>query len=129
MATGDTEKALENLEIYNNVASKETLEYLVVMGQAHYYGEEYEEAVNVLTEALEDTYYARELAPEVFRTGMALGKTFFVTEEYRKAKVQLDAQEDRAETDSQLGKVYYWRAGTLEALEEFYLASRIGKLY
>lgn len=151
MAAGDIEKALENLELYDTYASGKPLEYLIAMGQAYYLGEEYEEAIDMLTEALEkddelldaliyrglayvelgefqkalsDTYTARELEPEVFKTGLALGRVFFATEEYVKAKAQFDAQEDRAENDGHLAQVYYWRALTLEELREFYKASK-----
>ena len=149
MAKGNNEKALENLEIYATFGPEEPLEYLIIKGQAYYYGAEYEEAVDLLTEALEyepdhldalvyrglayielgeyqkaivDTFEARELEPEVFQTGLALGKAFFAAEEYSKAKAQFDGQEDRAGDDSQLAQVYYWRALTLEKQQLFFQA-------
>ena len=150
METGETEKALENLEIYQTFASENPLEYLLAMGYSYYVGEEYEKAVETLTEALEiddeildaliyrglayielgegakalnDTFVARELAPEVFKTGQAFGRAFFANEEFSKAKMQFDAQEDRAKNDDDLAQVYYWRALTLEELGNFYKAS------
>lgn len=149
LAKGDYEKALENLEIYETYSTEEPLSYLIALGQAHYETKNYEKAVEMFSKALQrdqelvdvlisrglayieleefqsainDTYAARQIEPNAFRTGFALGRAFFAAERYDNADAQLSAQVGRAETDEQLAQVHYWWALTLEELGDFYAA-------
>ncbi|RLD09432.1 MAG: hypothetical protein DRI56_04300 [Chloroflexota bacterium] len=149
LADGNPEKSLENLKIYDVYSSENPLEYLVTLGQAYYEVENYEEAVEIFTDVLDvdddrieiliyrglayielgefqsainDTYAARELEPNSFRTGFALGKAFFAAKRYDNADSQFKAQVGRAEDDVQLAQAYYWWALTLEELGDVYEA-------
>ncbi len=70
-------------------------------------------------QAINDFVQARRLDRNSFEASLGLGRAFYAQERFAEANTQLKACARLAQDDAQRGRVYYWQAQTLEALERF----------
>lgn len=74
--------------------------------------------------ALEELETARRFRPHSFEVNLALGEAYFNLEQYGNAYIQFNETIGDADEDAQLAALYYWRAQSLEQLDEPEAATR-----
>ncbi|RME86634.1 MAG: tetratricopeptide repeat protein [Anaerolineae bacterium] len=142
---GRMEDALGPLQTYL-LYEPDDAEALVLLGQAYHATGDDESAVDVLTRAVKinnkigEIYLYRGLAyigvgdgtaaaydlktalryyPDSFEVSLGLARAYMLQEHYGDAYLQLERSKSLAESDEQKALVYYWRALSLEELENF----------
>ena len=74
--------------------------------------------------AIDNLSRAQTYRPNSFEVNLELGKAYLTFERYGDAYIQFNETQGLAETDVQRAKLYYWRAQSLEFLDEPAAATR-----
>lgn len=75
-------------------------------------------SINAGDKALEDFQTAWNLNTKSFDANMGIGQAYYVLQQYGNAYIQFNKTESLAKLDTQKAELYYWRALTLEFLDE-----------
>ncbi len=141
-----SEEALNYIQTYGSYRHDEPL-YWTMLGAAQYMiGEDYQEAMNSLDQALaldeefglayqyrglialeidepkkavNDLYLARTLLPDSFDLSLGLARAFWADGNVNDAYIQVNASEVLARSDRDFGRLYYYRAQIAHELSQY----------
>ena len=146
LETGRSGAALEMLTKYDPYVPEKTWQFYYSLGKAYYLtGSEMNQAESLLNQAVSlggnnsslyqiralvylelgeqekavvEAFNARKVDREEFDVNLFLGKILYNSSRYSLGLVYLNISEQQAQNEENLAEVYYWRALTLENLDQ-----------